>query len=226
MKSVIISMIILITIVSCNQIDNKKINSNTIDRFQYDDSQKLLKFLNNFIETDSTITNNNETIKNSSIRLRKELTEFLKINDSIFYQLPIKLSDVYKVDGGYYGKFFTINELTVSDLQSEDKKKKISKGSNKIERLSSVVIVKLNKDDISSLKEGNIYKVVGNFKYFLSNCEFLNRKLNVSDCNPKIEKGIWSEQLVSFDLGLLYLETTLKLEITEPNIRGVEYFKY
>ncbi len=223
MKTVIIGIILMITIGSCNQIDNKKVNSNTIDRFQYDDSQKLIHYLNDFIEKDTTITNNNETLKDNSIRLKKELNELFKNNDSLFYQLPLKLSEVIKINGEYYGSFLTISKFMVSDIQNEDKGKRISKGSNKIERISSLVMVKLNNEDITTLKEGNYYKVIGKFNSFMGNCIFKNRQFNSNDCNPKVEKGIWNEQLVSFDLGLMYIESTQKLELTEPKIRGVDF---
>ena len=111
----------------------------------------------------------------------------------------------------------------VSDIQNEDKDKKISKGSNKIETISFLVMVKLNNEDITTLKEGNYYKVIGKFNSFMGNCIFINFQFNSKDCNPKVEKAIWSEQLVSFDLGLIYIKSSQKLELTEPKIRGVDF---
>ena len=65
MKTLIIVIIVMTLFDSCNQIDNKKINSNTLDRFRYDNSQKLISYLNDFIEKDTTITNNNETLNDN-----------------------------------------------------------------------------------------------------------------------------------------------------------------
>ena len=216
-------MILLITVGSCNQIDNKKTDSKYIERNHFDNSQMLLSFLNEFTDRDTTMTNNNETIKINSKILKKDLVELLKNNDSIFYQYPIKLEKVTKIDGEYYGKFFGVNSFWVNDISYEDSKKPISKGSNKIENLSYVFMIKLQKDEISTLKEGSYYKMVGKFKSILSDCQFKNLHLNSDDCNPIIEKGIHSPYLIRFDLGFMYFESTTKLELTEPNNRYINY---
>jgi hypothetical protein len=207
-------------------LDKNKAESKFLDRVHYDGSQKLLSFLNDFIDRDSTMTNNNETIKVSSNVLKNELIVFLKNNDSIFYQYPIKLSKIVNMDGEYYGKFVGVNSFNYRDIQNEATKKPISKGSNKIESISYVLLLKLQKDEITTLKEDSYYKMVGKFNSLLGGCIFKNFHQNGEDCNPYIEKGIISRYLIRFDLGFMYFEPTSKLELTDPKVEGVDFTSY
>ena len=99
---------------SCNQIDNKKINSNTLDRFRYDNSQKLISYLNDFIEKDTTITNNNETLNDNSVRLKKEL--------NILYQNKAKIGIFSYINYYYWSstKARVLNYILVQNFSDSE----------------------------------------------------------------------------------------------------------
>ena len=73
MRFNLVLILFIFCIYSCNPIDKNKSDNNIIVRTNYGSSQKLLSYLNNFIDNDTTITNNNDTnINNNKIESKKK----------------------------------------------------------------------------------------------------------------------------------------------------------
>ena len=140
---------------------------------------KLERFLIDFKKQHPNSSNNDITNEETSKIFKRELKNLFQNNDSLFYEYPVKFTQIQHSENGYLVKlslpYDVIPELNKNDLDLD----KI-----KIEILGEL---KIKDGSVYSLKNDYYYKVVGKFKNYINEGDdyyYLTSKL----CDPSIVK--------------------------------------
>ena len=154
----------------------------------------LETFLLKFLKNNPNSLNNPTTIKETSKILKKEITELLTQNDSIFYHNPLEFKSSFG-DNRIFGRFQLFNQKILEDSIEDLYRKSIYVD----------VIVEIPKSQIDTMKVGQYYRVIGNIKRYIKqdDDEF---DLSSWTFEPSIENDFSIKEIIEYKLGCIYLK--------------------
>ena len=201
----IITLLSIVFLFSCNE--QNKIKEIQTETLKY---TKFETFLNHFYNQNPNWGNNQKTIKETSKVFKKELTEFLKTNDSVFYYHPLQLE--FTSDNGKFGLFriwgtdnikFKGVEPTYQNSWYVD------------------VVLEIPKSQIDTLVEGTYYRIIGKFnKYISKNDGYFNLSQSWT-FEPSISRN--TTGIVVFNIGCLNIKP-IKIETIYGNETNGDYY--
>ena len=147
----IITLLSILFLFSCNE--QTKVKENKTETLNF---TKFETFLNQFYNKNPNWSNNQKTIKETSKVFKKELGEFLKNYDSVFYYHPLQLTKTSE-DG----------KLGVFRIWGTDKIK--FKGVDPLYQNSWYVdvVMEIPKSQIDTLVEKVYYRIIGRFNRYI-----------------------------------------------------------
>jgi hypothetical protein len=204
----IITLLSILFLFSCNEQNNVKENKTEIQKFT-----KFETFLNHFYNQNINWSNNQKTITETSKIFKKELIEFFKNNDSVFYDHPLQLNRTSK-DGN----------LGLFRIWGTDKIK--FKGIDPIDQESWYVdvVMEIPKSQIDTLVEKNYYRIIGKFnRYIKENDEYYS--LSSYTFEPKLSKGSFSsiDGNLIFNIGCINIKP-IKIETIYGSETNGDYY--
>ena len=200
----IISLLSIVFLFSCNEQTKKK--ENRTENLKY---TKFETFLLDFKNQNPNWGNNQKTIKETSKVFKKELFNFLKNNDSVFYFHPLQLTKTSE-DG----------KLGVFRIWGTDKIKFKGVESTYQNGWYVDVVMEIPKSQIDTLVEKVYYRIIGKFnRYIKENDEYY--KLSSYTFEPSIERN--SIGVVDFNIGCLNIKP-IKIETIYGNESNGDYY--
>ena len=154
----------------------------------------LETFLLDFLKSNPNSLNNPTTIKETSKILKKNITELLTQNDSVFYFNPLEFNSSFG-DDKIFGRFQIFQKEILEDSVEDLYRKKMYLD----------VIMEIPKSQIDTMKVGQFYRVVGNIKrYIKENDDEFN--LSSWTFEPSMENDYLIKERVEFKLGCIYFK--------------------
>ena len=159
----LISLLSIVFLFSCNeQTKVKEIQTETLNYTKFE------RFLLDFKNKNPNWGNNQKTIKETSKVFKKELGDFLKNNDSVFYYHPLQLTKTSE-DG----------KLGVFRIWGTDNIK--FKGVDPVYQNSWYVdvVMEIPKSQIDTLVEKVYYRIIGKFNRYIKEKDDINYYVNI-----------------------------------------------
>lgn len=202
-----LTILLTIFLFSCNNSNEK----NEVKEQEIKNT-KFELFLIDFVKRNPKYKNNQSTIKETSKIFKKEIIEFFKNNDSVFYYHPLQLGKVS--DDGKYGLF---------RIWGTDKIKQKGYSSDLQNEWYVDVLIRLSKTQSDTLVEKSYYRIIGKFnRYIKENDSEFN--LNQSwTFDPVISENTIGYKNIHFNIGCLSINP-IKIELIPGNEKNGEYF--
>ena len=157
---------------------------------------KLETFLLDFLNKNPNLLNNETTKSEGSKKFKKELFDFLTINDSTFYYNELEFNSSFG-DNPYYGHFKSwSHKIKDNSIETYEMKE-----------INVDVIMELSKSQLDTMKTKEKYRVIGKIKRYIEedDNEF---QLTSWTFDPKVDYDVIFKEKVVFDLGCIYLTPT------------------
>jgi hypothetical protein len=200
------SILFLSVVFSCNQpsvVIEKESIKNT----------KFELFLKDFIKKNPNYLNNQNTIKETSKIFKKDLINFFKNNDSIFYDHPLQLSKTS--EDGKFGLF----RIWGTDEIKEEGREKVYQDQWYVD-----VLLRIPKTQIDTLVEKSYYRIIGKFNRYVKEND---SEFNLSQSwtfEPDISKSEIGTETLKFNIGCLNLKP-IKIEKINGDKSDGDYYK-
>lgn len=173
---------------------------------------KFELFLIDFLKKNPKYLNNQSTIKETSKIFKKELIEYFKNNDSVFYYHPLQLGKVS--DDGKFGLF---------RIWGTDKIKQKGYSSDLQSEWYVDVLMKLSKSQSDTLVENSYYRIVGKFnRYIKENDDEFNLSHSWT-FEPVISENTIGFKNIHYNIGCLNIKPT-KIELISGNEKNGDYY--
>ena len=197
---------LLVTLFACNQTVVK-------EELKKGNNTKFEIFLKDFMKRNPNYLNNQNTIKETSKIFKKELTEFLKNNDSVFYYHPLELSNTS--EDGKYGVF----RIWGTDAIKEEGKEKVYQDKWYVD-----VLMEIPKTQIDTLVEKSYYRIIGKFNRYVKERD-IEFNLNQSwTFEPNVSKeNLINTETLNFNIGCLNIKP-IKIEKINGNEHDGDYY--
>jgi hypothetical protein len=174
---------------------------------------KFELFLIDFMKRNPNYLNNQNTKNETSKIFKKELIEFLKNNDSVFYYHPLQLSQTS--NDGKYGLFRIWGTDKIKDSQKES----LYQDCWYVD-----VLVELSKSQKDTFFENNYYRIIGKFNRYIKENDSEFNEIKSWTFEPNVSKDeLVNSETLKFNIGCLNIKQD-KIEKINGNEHDGDYY--
>lgn len=204
----IITLLSIIFLFSCNEQPKVKENETEIQNYT-----KFETFLLDFKNKNPNWGNNQKTKKETSVVFKKELTNFFRNNDSVFFYHPLQLE--FTSNDGKFGLF---------RIWGTDKIKIISREPLFQDEWYVDVLIELPKSQIDTLVEKSYYRIIGKFNRYIKQEDNEFNLTHSWTFEPDVSKSEIGTETIKYNIGCLNIKP-IKIEKIIGDEHNGDYYR-